>query len=406
MTLERKPLNGQESKKRLNKFEQTQKIAYGIFERNGKKDGNDWRDWFAAENILKQRNQSRKKKQTDTADEYNKSGKLLGTDLFFKISLPEVLDEADKRIQNLNDTLITIQKATDEAKKIAEDNAKKQEVTQEEKPQEVSAQDSIGLSNAEQEASYNAGIWRGKNQSAESPVADSQTPIKEGQSIKETTEEEIKLAAYLDWSGDGKPQGNDGKSYYYAAQNRLRKLMNAAPAEDKQEEKSVAVKEIKPIEDAKQQPEIKIAPAEQTPAKLAAASETKPEEAKKKTETKETEATQSTPTEREQKIIDEANKVIKEANDRAEAARKDAEAAKKEVEATKSEAKKAKENGEKAGKEKLLHEIEEKKNKNVFRRFGNFIKRHKKVIIAGAAVVLATWATMQYFGYFLPFRIP
>ena len=182
--------------------------------------------------------------------------------------------------------------------------------------------------------------------------------------------------------------------------------MNAAPAEDKQEEKSVAVKEIKPIEDAKQQPEIKIAPAEQTPAKLAAASETKPEEAKKKTETKETEATQPTPTEREQKIIDEANKVIKEANDRAEAARKDAEAAKKEVEATKSEAKKAKENGEKAGKEKLLHEIEEKKNKNVFRRFGNFIKRHKKVIIAGAAVVLATWATMQYFGYFLPFRIP
>jgi len=71
--------------------------------------------------------------------------------------------------------------------------------------------------------------------------------------------------------------------------------------------------------------------------------------------------------------------------------------------------KKGREEGEKEGREKLLHEIEEKKNRNIFRRFGKFIKRHKKVIIAGAigaAIVAATWATMQSLSLYLPWNVP
>ena len=69
----------------------------------------------------------------------------------------------------------------------------------------------------------------------------------------------------------------------------------------------------------------------------------------------------------------------------------------------------ARKKGEQEGREKLLTEIEEKKNKNIFRKFGKFIKRHKKVIIAGvvgAAIVAATWATMQSLSLYLPWNVP
>lgn len=112
----------------------------------------------------------------------------------------------------------------------------------------------------------------------------------------------------------------------------------------------------------------------------------KPEQAKEKTETKTDEESPETKAMREKE--EKKKRLEKECKDKLEAAEK-----------------KGKEEGEKAGREKLLHEIEEKKNKNIFRKGFNkvkdFVKRNKKVIIAGAVGAVAAVGiagALQYFG--------
>lgn len=199
------------------------------------------------------------------------------------------------------------------------------------------------------------------------------------------------------------------------------------------------IEEKHPASETKQQPEIKTSPAEKASVKSSTATPEKPSKPKtaeelvqeyndlakraqeiqkelaqmeqaqtKPAASKENGSNEKPGTETKEDQDSAEKKALAE---EAEKKRKHEEECRIKLEAARNEGKKeGKEEGEKTGREKLLAEIKEKKNKNILRKGFNkikdFVKRHKKILIAGAvgaAAVLTTWGISQAIGHFLPF---